>query len=130
VSLRTALLSGNWLLAAGAPLLLLVHSALLIGVVIAVAELLTPLVNAIVSGARVAATPDELQGRVQAAATGVSMSLGWLGPLAVGVVFSAAGPAATVLVAFGWALGLALVTTFVPSLREGPTAPELAVAEA
>jgi MFS family permease len=130
VSLRTALLSGNWLLAAGAPLLLLVHSAILIGVVIAIAELLTPLTNAIVSGARVAATPDELQGRVQAAATGVSMSIGWLGPLMVGIVFSAAGPAATVLLAFGWAVGLALVTTFVPSLREGPGAPEPAVAEA
>jgi MFS family permease len=130
VSLRTALLGGNWLLAAGAPLLLLVHSALLIGVVIAVAELLTPLVNAIVSGARVAATPDELQGRVQAAATGVSMSIGWLGPLVVGLVFSAAGPTATVLLAFGWALVLALVTTFVPSLREGPAAAKPAVAEA
>jgi predicted MFS family arabinose efflux permease len=130
LSLRTALLSGNWLLAVGAPLLLLVHSAVLIGIVIAIAELLTPLVNAIVSGARVAATPDELQGRVQAAATAVSMSFGWLGPLAVGVVFAAAGPAATVVAAFGWALGLALATTFAPSLRDGPGAPEPAVAEA
>jgi predicted MFS family arabinose efflux permease len=120
VSLRTALLSGNWLLAAGAPLLLVVHSALLIGAVIALAELLTPLVNAIVSGARVAATPDELQGRVQAASTGLSMSLGWLGPLAVGVVFAAAGATAAVMLAFGWALVLAALTTFVPSLREGP----------
>jgi hypothetical protein len=58
------------------------------------------------------------------------MSIGWLGPLMVGIVFSAAGPAATVLLAFGWAVGLALVTTFVPSLREGPGAPEPAVAEA
>jgi MFS family permease len=130
VSLRTALLSGNWLLAAGAPALLLVHSAVLIGVVIAVAELLTPLVNALVSGARVAATPDELQGRVQAGATAISMSLGWLGPLAVGIVFEAAGPTSTVLLAFGWALALALVTTFVPSLREGPIPAKPAPAEA
>lgn len=130
VTLRTALLSGNWLLAAGAPLLLVAHSAFLIGIVIGLSELLTPLVNAIVSGARVAATPDELQGRVQAAATTVSMSLGWLGPLAVGVVFTAAGATATILLAFGWALGLALVTTFVPSLRAGPAASEPAVAEA
>jgi MFS family permease len=130
VSIRTALVSGNWLLAVGAPVLLLVHSALLIGAVIAVSELLTPLVNAIVSGARVAATPDELQGRVQAAATAVSMSLGWLGPLAVGVVFAAAGATATVLLAFGWALTLALVTTFVPALRNAPPKPEPALAEA
>jgi predicted MFS family arabinose efflux permease len=130
MSLRMALLSGNWLLVVGAPLLLLVHSPFLIGMVIAVAELLTPLVNAIVSGARVAATPDELQGRVQAAATALSMSLGWLGPLAVGVVFAAAGPTATVLLALGWALVLALLTTIVPSLRDGPVALEAAVAEA
>ena len=130
VSLRTALLSGNWLLAAGAPALLLVHSAILIGMVIALAELLTPLVNALVTGARVAATPDGLQGRVQAGATTIAMSIGWLGPLAVGVVFGAAGPTATILLAFGWALALALVTTFVPSLREGPMVPEPAVAEA
>ena len=130
VSVRTALLTGNWLLVAGAPALLLVHSAFLIGMVIALAELLTPLVNAIVSGARVAATPDELQGRVQAAATALSMSLGWLGPLAVGVVFAAAGATATVMLALGWALCLALLTTFVPSLRDGTLACEPAVAEA
>lgn len=130
VSLRVALLTGNWLLAVGAPWLLVAHSAILIGVVIALSELLTPLVNALVSGARVAATPDELQGRVQAGATTIAMSLGWLGPLAVGVVFEAAGPTATVLLAFGWALGLATATTFVRSLRQGPKAPELAVAEA
>jgi predicted MFS family arabinose efflux permease len=122
LSLRTALLSGNWLLAAGAPLLLVAHSAILIGVVIAFAELLTPLVNAIVSGARVAATPDELQGRVQAASTALSMSLGWLGPLAVGLVFAAAGPTSAVILASGWALALAVLTTFVPSLRGAPNA--------
>jgi predicted MFS family arabinose efflux permease len=131
LSLRTALLGGNWLLAAGAPLLLMAHSAVLIGAVIAFAELLTPLVNAIVSGARVAATPDELQGRVQAASTALSMSLGWLGPLAIGLVFAAAGPTAAVMLAFGWALALAVLTTFVPSLRGGPNmAPEPLTAEA
>ena len=130
VSLRTALLGGNWLLAAGAPALLLAHSAIVIGVVIAVSELLAPLVNALVSGARVAATPDELQGRVQAGAMTISMSIGWLGPLAVGLVFGAAGPTTTVLVVFGWALGLAIATTFVRSLRGGPVMPEPAMAEA
>jgi MFS family permease len=130
VSMRTALLSGNWLMAAGAPALLLVHSALLIGLVIALAELLTPLVNSIVSGARVAATPDELQGRVQAAATTFAMSIGWVGPLAVGVVFAAVGPTGTVLLAFGWVLVLALVTTFVPTLRGGPLAADALPAEA
>lgn len=130
VSLRTALLGGNWLLAAGAPALLVAHSAILIGIVIAVAELLTPLVNSLVSGARVAATPDELQGRVQAGSTTIAMSIGWLGPLAVGIVFEATGPTATVLLAFGWALGLAIATTFVRSLRDGPVAPQPAAAEA
>jgi predicted MFS family arabinose efflux permease len=126
--IRTALVAGNWVLVGAAPLLLVAHSAVVIGLIVGVAELLTPLVNSIVSGARVAATPDELQGRVQAAGTSLAMSLGWLGPLAIGVVFGAAGPTATVLLMLGWALGLALATTLARSLRDGPQVPASAVA--
>src|SRR5205085_9523176 len=126
---RAALVAGNWLLFAVAPMLLVVHAAILIGVIVALAELLTPLVNSIISGARVAATPDHLQGRVQAASTAVAMSLGWLGPLAIGVAFQHAGASPTVLLISGWALGLALAATLAPALRDappppGPTVPE------
>jgi MFS family permease len=100
--------------------LLLVHNALLIGGLIAATEFITPTVNSVVAGARVATAPDHLQGRVQAAATMASMSLGWLGPLAVGLCFQHAGPTATILVLAGWALLPASIATFAPALREDP----------
>ena len=125
---RTALMGEAWLLVCVLPLLFVAHSPLLIGLIVGVCEMPTPLANSLVSGYRVALTPDRLRGRVQAAGTLVTMSLGWLGPLAVGVVFQRAGADATVLVMVGWALLLAAATTLAPGLREGP--PALGVAQA
>ena len=124
---RTALVGEAWLLACVLPLLFVAHNALLIGLIVGVCELPTPLANSLVSGYRVALTPDRLRGRVQAAGTLVTMSLGWLGPLAVGVVFQRAGANATVLVLVGWALLLAAAATFAPGLHKGP--PALGVAQ-
>jgi predicted MFS family arabinose efflux permease len=84
---RTIVVTQEWVLVALVLALLVVHNALLIGVLIATPEFVTPAVNSVVAGARVAAAPDHLQGRVQAAATMTTMSLAWLGPLAVGVCF-------------------------------------------
>jgi hypothetical protein len=53
----------------------------------------------------------------------VTQSLGWLGPLAVGVAFGNAGPTATVLGLAGWALVLALAATATPALRTAPAIP-------
>ncbi len=123
IAARTALVCEAWLLACLMPLLFVVHSAVLIGVIVAAAEFPTPLANSFVSGHRVAATPDHLQGRVQAAGTLTTMSLAWLGPLAVGFAFQHGGPVTTVLLVSAWALALALTTTSVAALRAGPPAP-------
>lgn len=72
------ILTEEWLLLLMVLALLLVHDPLWIGLLIAVAEFFTPTVNSVVAGARVAAAPDHLQGRIQAAATMFTMSLGWL----------------------------------------------------
>ena len=117
---RTALVGEAWLMACVLPLLFVTHAAPLIGLVVAAAEFPTPLTNSFVSGHRVAATPDRLQGRVQAAGTLTSMSLAWLGPLVIGFVFQRAGSSATVLLVCGWAVLLAVVTTSLPALRAGP----------
>ncbi len=121
VSPRLALVGEAWVIAAVVPLLLIAHAAVLIGLIIAAAEFPTPLSNSIVSGYRVAATPDHLQGRVQAAGTLVTMSLGWLGPLMVGFVFSQGGPTATILLLIGWAFALAIATSLAPALRHDPS---------
>ncbi len=125
---RAALVGEAWLLACVVPCLFVAHDALLIGLIVAACELPTPLSNSLVSGHRVALTPDHLQGRVQAAGTLVTMSLGWLGPLAVGFAFQHAGAHTTVALLAGWALLLAAATTVAPALRYGP--PRLRTMEA
>jgi predicted MFS family arabinose efflux permease len=111
----------SWVLAAAIALMLLAHSAIVLGLLLGAAELMTPVTNSIVSGARVSLTPDRLQGRVQAAATLVSFSCGWLGPLAVGVLLSSAGATTTVLVLAGVALALAVWASAAPALRVIPS---------
>jgi hypothetical protein len=109
----------NWLLVAVVLSLLVAHGPVVIGLLVAAAEFTTPLANSLIAGARIAVTPDHLQGRVQAASTMIAMSLGWLGPLAVGFVFEHAGPTRTVLIVAGWSLALALAATTAPALRPG-----------
>jgi predicted MFS family arabinose efflux permease len=119
---RAVVVCAEWLLFAAVLGLLFAHDALLIGVLVAGAEFATPVTNAVVSGARIAATPDELQGRVQAASTTIAMSLGWLGPLAVGTIFEDFGPITTVCVVAGWTLLLAAAASTARPLRHGPNA--------
>ncbi len=120
LSARSAVLAEDWLLAATLPLLLVVHAAVAIGFVVAAAEFLTPLTNSIVAGQRVALTPNRLRGRVQASATTLTMSLGWVGPLAVGVAFQHTGQTTTVLALTAYAVTLAGAATLTPALRRAP----------
>ncbi len=76
--------------------------------------------NSIVVGFRVALAPDRLQGRVQAASTLISFSIGWLGPLVVGVLLQSAGQSATILVLTGWALLVAGTATGSRAFRHPP----------
>lgn len=120
ISARGALIAEAWLIAGVVPLLFVSHAPLLIGLVVGACEFPTPMANSLVSGYRVAATPDHLRGRVQAAGTLVTMSLGWLGPLGIGFAFQHAGETATIALITGWAVLLALATTLAPSLRHAP----------
>jgi hypothetical protein len=122
IATHTLLSAQQWLLAAAVVLLLAAHSALLIGGLLAVAEFLTPAGNAAVGGARVAAAPDHLQGRVQASGTVIAMSFAWAGPLAAGLLFQRAGVTATILSFAALTLVLAVITTLAPALRAGPPA--------
>jgi predicted MFS family arabinose efflux permease len=120
---RVIILTEQWLVLALVLSLLLLDNPLLIGLAIAAAEFATPTVNSVVAGARVAATPDQLQGRVQAAATMATMSLAWLGPLAVGLFFQHGGPTTTILILAGWTLISVAIATLAPALRGNPPRP-------
>jgi MFS family permease len=117
---RAALIAESWALSLSIPLMLITHEALLLGAIVAVAELITPLTNSFIVGFRVALAPDRLQGRVQAASTLVSFSAGWLGPLVVGLLLQNAGESTTILVLTGWALVLALAATGSRTFRHPP----------
>ena len=121
LSPRLVLIGENWMLALSVPWLLVVHSALLLGVVVAAAELVTPVTNSIVVSYRVALAPDRLQGRVQAASTLISFSAAWLGPLLIGLLLARAGSTATVLTLTGWGLILAVFATSSRAFRNPPT---------
>lgn len=120
LSARLVIAGGQWVLLGSVLLLLVVHNALLIGVLVAAAEFGTPIANSLVAGSRVAVTPDRIQGRVAASSAGVAMSLVWLGPLAIGVAFRNAGATTTIIMLGAWTLALALAGTFAPALRAGP----------
>ena len=109
-----------WIVLAAVLLLLVVHNALLIGVLVAAAEFGTPATNSLVAGSRVAVTPDRLQGRVAATSAALAMSLAWVGPLAVGFAFEHAGPTTTIIIVAAWSLALAVSATVAPALRAGP----------
>jgi MFS family permease len=126
----SALIGETWVLALSLPLLLLAHNALLLGLIVAAAELITPVTNSIVVTYRVALTPDRLQGRVQAASTLVSFSAGWLGPLVVGLLLQSTGPAVTILMLAGWATVLAVGATASRAFRHPPDLGEAAAAAA
>ncbi len=120
LSPRMVLIAETWLLALALPALLIAHSAILLGVIVAVGELVTPVTNSIVVGFRVALAPDARQGRVQAASTLLAFSAGWVGPLFVGFMIENAGTTATVLTLTGWAVLLAVVASASRAFRHPP----------
>lgn len=120
LSPRSVLIGENWLIALAIPLLLFADNVFLLGMIVAVAELITPVTNSIVVGYRVALAPDRLQGRVQAGSTLISFSVAWAGPLAVGFLLQSAGSTATILVLTGWGMLLAAAATVSRSFRHPP----------
>jgi MFS family permease len=123
LSPRTVLIGENWMMALAIPLMLATGDPLLLGLIMAAIELITPVTNSIVVAFRVALTPDRLQGRVQAASTLISFSAGWAGPLLVGVLLEHAGSTATILALSGWAALLAIGATASRSFRHPPELP-------
>jgi len=120
---RAAIVGETWIMVLAVPCLLVAHSAILLGAIVGAAELITPVTNSIVVGYRVALAPDRLQGRVQAASTLVSFSVGWLGPLAVGFMLESTDITTTVLALTAWALLLAVIATITPAFRAPPQLP-------
>jgi MFS family permease len=99
------------------PLLLIGQGTLFTAVIVALIEVPAPLANSQVAGLRGTLAPEHMQGRVHAAAGMLSQSLGWAGPLAIGLALQHFSSTTSILILCGWALLSALAALLLPSMR-------------
>jgi transmembrane secretion effector len=84
-----------------------------------------PSTDSVVHGYRIAMTPDRLLGRSESVWSTISLLIAPLGPLAAGVLLSAASERATIAVFAGAGFLLAVWGTLSPSIRMAPSLDEL-----
>ena len=80
-----------------------------------------PVSDSVVTGYRIAVTPDRLVGRVEGVRTTISLAIAPLGPLAAGLLLSATSERATVAVFAACGLVLAVWGTLSPAIRDAPS---------
>jgi predicted MFS family arabinose efflux permease len=124
LSIRAIMLINQWLNGLFVLYLVVPSPYTLVAGVIPVA-FVSPWLNAVVIGYRTAVTPDHLVGRVSSVARNIALLAQPLGPLAAGLLLAAFAARATVVVLALVCLGLALVSTFSPSIRTSPSLDEL-----
>lgn len=88
------------------------------------AALAIPSTDSVVSGYRLALTPDRLLGRSESVRSAISLLTAPLGPLA-GALLGAVSARATIAVFAAFALVLALWGTLSPAIRSAPSLEEL-----
>jgi predicted MFS family arabinose efflux permease len=87
--------------------------------------LVIPISDSVVTGYRIAVTPDRLVGRVEGVRTTISLLLAPFGPLAAGVLLSSGSARLTVAVFAVFALALAVWGTLSPAIRNAPSLSDL-----
>jgi len=117
ISVTAAVRIDTWTTALLIPLLLIAQGTLFTALIVALIEFPAALVNSAVEGLRGNLAPDHMQSRVHAAAGTLSQSLGWAGPLVIGLALQNFSSEASILLLFGWALLAALASSLAPSMR-------------
>jgi Major Facilitator Superfamily len=80
-----------------------------------------PSTDSVVTGYRIAITPDRLLGRVESVRTTIALLIAPLGPLAAGALLGAVSARATIAVFAAFGLVLAVWGTLSPSIRAAPS---------
>jgi hypothetical protein len=117
ITVRTAVRLDTWTCALLMPLLLIAQGTLFTAVIVALIEIPAPILNSAVEGLRGTLAPEHMQARVHAAAGTVSQSLGWAGPLVIGLALEHFSSTASILLLCGWALLSALGAALAPGMR-------------
>jgi hypothetical protein len=84
-----------------------------------------PSTDSVVTGYRIAMTPDRLLGRAESMRSTISLLIAPLGPLAAGVLLGAVSARATIALFAAFGLVLAMWGTLSPSIRAAPSLDEL-----
>jgi MFS family permease len=84
-----------------------------------------PVTDSVVTGYRLAVTPDRLLGRVESVRSSIALLVSPLGPLLAGFLLSTVSVRATVAVFTACGLVLAVWGTLSPSIRKAPSLDEL-----
>jgi len=84
-----------------------------------------PITDSVVTGYRVAITPDRLVGRVESIRRNIALLIAPLGPLTAGLLLESVSARMTIAVFVGFALLLAVWGTLSPSIRNAPSLDEL-----
>jgi MFS family permease len=120
VAARDVVIGASWVWAALVPLLCVAPTPLTIGLLFAGMSAIGPVWNTTVVAYRLSIVPDRLSGRVNSVARLIAMSALPLASLLAGLLLDRIGAIDTLVVLAVFSLGVAVVTTLVPSIRRGP----------
>jgi len=117
IPVRTAVVIDTWTTALLLLPMLIAQGTLFTALLIALIEFPAALTNSAVEGLRGRLAPEHMQARVHAAAGTLSQSLGWAGPLLIGIALEQLSSDACILLLFAWSLLAALGSVLLPSMR-------------
>ncbi len=111
------IISAAWLWALLYPLYVVMPHFLLLGVVVALTWMLSPIYNVVQFSYRLALIPDTLQGRVNSTFRLLAFGFQPLGQALGGFLLERTGTTPTIMFYFGWLLLFAVLTTLNPHVR-------------
>jgi MFS family permease len=123
-SMRTILLIELWTWL-GSSLFLIWPNVYVLTAAILPQAVAMPITDSVVTGYRVAVTPDRLLGRVESVRSNIALLVSPLGPLLAGLLLNSVSARSTVAVFAACSLALALWGTLSPTIRQAPSLDEL-----
>ncbi|MCK2241506.1 MULTISPECIES: MFS transporter [unclassified Crossiella] len=121
LSMKVVVIAANWAWGLLVPMVLLVPNPYVLGAVYALMCFVGPVWNVAISAYQLAVTPDHIQGRVLGAAGMIAFGAVPLGSLLGGFALEWIGARATVWALAVWMIGLAIVATVSPAVRNAPS---------
>lgn len=121
LSMRVVVVGANWAWGLLVPMVLLVPNPYVLGAVYALMCFVGPVWNVAISAYQLAVTPDHIQGRVLGAAGMIAFGAVPLGSLLGGFALEWIGARATVWALAVWMIGLAVLATVSPAVRDAPS---------